>query len=128
MKDKLVLADGTVIELESSSSLFNFQVLFQTKQEMVTIWDKFIPRNLTEVVLKDSKGVVMARYENLVFINESSTIKEDGTILTSFNLREKTETELLKEELSLLKAGQEIQDGAIEDLGTAVSDIAGGIQ
>ena len=126
MKDILIFKDGTRIEFESGSSLSNLEVVSSTKEEMVSIWDKMTNDNLKAVQIEHNEQII-ANYENLVFVNVSSVEEADGTIKSSFNLREKTETELLKEEVALLKAGYEIHDGAISDLGTAVSEIDGGV-
>ena len=76
------------------------------------------------MLIKNADGVIVGRYSNLLLENETSTVQEDGTVLTSFHLREKTEVEMLKEEISDLKESREINTGAIEDLGKAVSELA----
>lgn len=126
MKDVLILKDGTRIEFESSSSLSNIEVVSSTKEEMVSILDKMTNDNLKAIQIKHDEQII-ANYENLVFVNVSFVEEAGGTIKSSFNLREKTETELIKEEVALLKAGYEIHDGAISELGIAVSKIAGGV-
>lgn len=124
MKDKLILANETEIEIESASSLSNVKIASQTKYDMVSVWDMLTEGNLKSIQIKNSDGIVIGNYENLILDSESSTIQKDGTILTSFHLREKTEVELLKEEVALLKEGQEINTGAIGDIGEAVSNLA----
>lgn len=126
MKEKLILKDGTLIEIESGSSIGNISVVSESKSAMVSVWDKLTDENLKEVQAMNSDGTVIGQYSNLILDSETSIIQSDGTVLTSFHLREKTEVELLREEVEELKAGQEVQDGAISDLGAAVSDIAGG--
>lgn len=124
MKDKLILANETEIEIESASSLSDIKIISQTKYDMISVWDMMSDGNLKSVQIKNSDGIVVGNYENLILNNESSTIQKDGTILTSFRLREKTEVELLKEEVTLLKEGQEINTGAIGDIGKVVSNLA----
>lgn len=126
MKDKLILGSQAEIELEEGSSLSGLKVLSATKEDMAACWDLFTADNLKTVQIKNSGGVVTGEYENLIFVSETSRLQEDGSILTAFRLREKTELELLREELAAMKEGQEIQDGAIADLGAAVSAIAEG--
>lgn len=124
MKDKLVLADQTEIEIKSASSLSDVKIVSQTKYDIISIWDMMTEENLKSVQIKNSDGVVVGNYENLILDNETSAIQKDGTILTSFHLREKTEVELLKEEVALLKEGLEINTGAIGDIGEVVSNLA----
>lgn len=100
MKDILVLADGTTVELESGASLGSMQSVFSDKASMVETWDKFTDENLKSVQITDGNGTVLAEYTDLVLVSVTSTEQEDETILTTFALREKTETELLKEQMA----------------------------
>ena len=124
--DFLILKDETRIQIQPGSSLSNIQVVLLTKDELISTWDKMTNENLKQVQI-ESNGNIIANYTNLVLVDVKSSEQQDSTIKSIFNLREKTETELLKEEVALLKAGYEIHDGAISDLGTAVSEIAGGV-
>ena len=126
MKDKLILKDQTTIEIEAGASLSDITVLSSTKEEMIEKWDALTKDNLSAVEVKNSEDVTIATYTELILVSETSVILEDGAISTSFNLREKTDIEKLQEEVALLKEGQEVQDGAISDLGTVVSEIATG--
>lgn len=98
MKDKMILKDGTTLELENGASLGNMQVVFQDKTSMVETWDKFTDENLKSVQITDGNDAVIAEYTDLILVSVTSAEKEDGTILTTFALREKTEVELLKEQ------------------------------
>ncbi len=126
MKDTLLFNDKTTIDLESGSVLDDIKVLSATKQDMLAAWDKFTDFNLKSVQIKNKDGVPVGHYENLVLENETSVIRSDGSILTSFRLREKSDVELLKEQIDTMKEQQEVQDGAIADLGEAVSGLAEG--
>lgn len=123
-KDKLILNNQTQIEIESASSLSDIRVVFDTKDDMVSTWDMLTPENLKSVQIQNSNGVTIANYENLILESETSKVHTDETILTSFHLREKTEVEFLRERVEQLENGQEVQDGAISDLGEAVSSLA----
>ena len=101
MKDILVLADGTEIALESGASLGSMQVVFADKVSMVETWDKFADANLKTVQITDGNGNVLAEYTDLVLVSVTSTEQADGTILTVFALRQKSEVELLKEQLAV---------------------------
>ena len=99
MKDTLILNDGSVIELETGASLSSLSVLSESKTAMVETWDKLTDENLSAVQIKNGDGVVVANYTNLAFISETSTVNSDGSVLTTFKLREKTQTEIELEEL-----------------------------
>lgn len=103
MKDILVLSDGTEIALEIGASLGNMQVVFPDKDSMVKAWDAMTDENLKTVQITDGNGTVTAEYTDLVLASVTSTEQEDETILTTFALREKTETELLAEKTKALE-------------------------
>ena len=126
MKDTLILKDQTVLELETGASLTNITILSANKAEMVEKWDKMTKDNLSAVQVKNADGAVIGNYMDLILVSETSTILADGTISTTLHLREKTDMERLEEKVEALMAGQAVQDGAISDLGTAVSDISAG--
>lgn len=121
MKDKLILNNQTQIELEAGASLSNMMVLSETKYDMVSVWDMLTPENLKSVQIQNGDGVTVANYANLVLDSETSNEQEDGMILTSFHLREKTDIE---KRLDTLEENQEVQDGAIMDLGDAVGALS----
>ena len=123
MKDKLILNDGATVELEPGASLSSMQAVFADKASMIITWDKFTADNLKTVQIKNGENLTAA-YNDLLLVSETSLVQEDGTILTSFHLREKTEMELLKEEVAALKEGQAIHDGAIMEVAAVVSVIA----
>lgn len=126
MKDKLILNNQSQINIESESSLSDMKVVSATKYDMISTWDMLTEENLKHIEIQSEDGIAIGIYDNILLDSETSSIQQDGTILTSFHLREKTEFELLRERVEQLENGQEVQDGAISDLGTAVSDLAEG--
>ena len=123
MKDTMILRDGTVIELEAGASLGDIRVMAADRADMAATWAKLTPENLAVVQVKNGAGLVAGNYTDLVLDAETSTAAADGTVLTSYHLRPKTER--LTERVGAVESGQEVQDGAINDLGTAVGEIAG---
>lgn len=120
-KDKLILKDGTEIELETGASLSSLGVLSADKADMLATWDKLTPDNLSSVQIKNGDGLVVGNYTDLILVSETSTINPDGSILTYFNLREKSDIE---KRLDAIEDGQEMQNGAINDLGEITSVLA----
>ena len=88
---------------------------------MVSAWELFTPSNLTHVQIALEDGQVVGDYHNMVLVNETSTVLEDGKVETSFNLREKTPEEV---RLDALEAAMAVHDSAINDLGAATSEIS----
>lgn len=124
MNEKLVLNNREKIDIENSSSIADMKVLSDTKYGMVSVWDMLTEENLNHIEIQIDDGTVVGTYDNILLDSETSTILLDGKILTSFHLREKTEVELLRERVERLENGQDVQDGAISDLGAAVSGMA----
>ena len=124
MKDKIILNNQLQINIESGSSLSDIKILSETKYDMLSTWDILAEENLKHIKIQTEDGTVVGTYDNILLDSETSTILLDGKILTSFHLREKTEVELLRERIEELESGQEVQDGAISDLGAAVSGLA----
>lgn len=124
--EKIILNNQSQLNIETGSSLSDMKILSDTKYDMVSKWDMFNEENLKHIEIQTEDGTVIGTYDNILLDSETSTIQPDGKILTNFHLREKTDIELLREEVKALKEVQEVQDGAISDLGTAVSDLAEG--
>ena len=72
------------------------------------------PENLLLIQILNSSGLVCGTYSDIVFVSETSVEQEDGTILTTFRLREKTE----------LEKRADMLDGAVGDLGAVTSALA----
>lgn len=120
---KLVLADSAEINLEGGAALGYMKAHYENKAAMVADWNKMTVENLKTVqILTDD--VVVGNYTDMILENETSALQEDGSVDTIWNIRQKTKIEKLKDEISDLKQGQEIQDGAIADLGEVVSVMA----
>ena len=88
---------------------------------MLEQWEMLTPENLKEVKVQNGDGLTIGIYQELVLLSETSVVTSDGSVLTTYHLREKTDTE---RRLEALEAGQEIQNGAISDLGSVTSAIA----
>lgn len=125
-KDKLVLTDGTEIELETSSGISALSCNVENKDAACGLWKQFTPENLKDVTIKNSDGLIIGKYPNMVLDHITGADNTDGTAQITFSLREKSVEELLTERVAALEEGQQTQDEAIGDLGQAVSDIAEG--
>lgn len=127
-KDKLVLADGTKITLESSQGMEALDVRVADRAAACALWEKFTGKNLGTIRIEDSRGGVMGEYSGMVLDHVTGRDDADGSVLATFSLRGKTTEEILLERIVALEAGQQTQDDAISDLGQAVSDVAEGGQ
>ncbi len=125
-KDKLVLADGTEINLESSQGIAALNVAVKSKAAAAELWEKFSTSNLKEVQIKNTEGNVTGKYEDMVLDHIRGVDNADGTVQVTFCLCSRPMEDILLKKIAALEAGQQTQDAAIGDLGQAVSDIAEG--
>lgn len=126
-KDTLVLHDNTEIELEAGARLGALQILSADKAAMVAVWDRLTPANLATAQIKGDDGRMIASYTDLVPGDPAITavhVNPDGSILTTFAIRPKTDLELLAERVAANTEVLNIHDGAIGDIAAAVSATA----
>lgn len=121
MKDTMILTDGTIIELEAGASLSALRVAAVDRAAMLDTWAKLTPANLASMQIKNGDGTVTGNFTDLVLVSETSTVAVDGSVLTDYCLREKTAEE---KRLDALEEGYEVHDGAIGDMGAALSVVA----
>lgn len=119
----MVLADGTQINLTGGAAMGYMKVHYADRAAMVADWEKLTPENLKVVQIK-TDGTVTGNYEELILESETSTLVAGGGVDTVWKIREKTEFERMREEIDALKESQNVQDGAIEDLGAMTSALA----
>ena len=108
MKDTMILKDGTIIELEAGASLGALQVAATDRTAMVGTWAKLTPENLAAIQIQNGDGLVVGNYTDLVMESETSTVAADGSVLTSYHLRPKTDVELLAERVAAVEETTDI--------------------
>ena len=123
-KDKLILKNGAEIELEAGASLGALQVLSADRAAMLATWQQLRPDNLSQVQIKNGAGLTVGTYTDLVLVSETSVVAPDGKVLTTYSLRPKTDVERLEEKVAAVEAGQQVQDGAINDVATLAGTLA----
>lgn len=122
MKDKLILKDGTTIELETGASLKELTTVFTEWAAAASVMPKLTEENLSKVEVQNGEGLNRGNYTDLMLQPGSWEAKEDGVHIT-ISLREKTEIE---KRLDNVETGQQTQDGAIADMGEVVGKLAEG--
>ncbi len=118
MKDKMILKDGTVMEMEACASLGAVQILSADCAEMAATWEKLTDENLQEVQIQNGEGLTVGRYQDLILVSETSVRREEGDILTAYSFREKT---IGEKRMDQMEQEQEIQNGAITEIGAMVA-------
>ncbi len=117
---KLILSDNTEIPVSNGSTLFDIMV---EPARYSSMWNHLTESNLKRVRLVLENGDLLDQKENLVVDSEYS-FRENEFVKCHFYLREKTEVELLREQVAALTAELGVHDGAIADMGEAISSLA----
>lgn len=121
--DKIILKNKTEFEIAEGASLGNIQIQSKDFDGIKTITDAFTADNLAEVTFTHN-GETSGKYTDLksdgftYAPNTDEAGKEDGTYTVTIRLRTKTEMEKAIDEL---KAGHEVNAGAIQDLADMVA-------
>lgn len=122
---KLILQNNTEIQVKEGSTIFDIMI---DPSDYSYMWEALTESNLKLVKLISESGDLLDQKENLVVASENS-FREKDLVSCHFYLREKTEVEQLREQIAALTAELSVHDGAIADMGEAISDLAeeGGI-
>ena len=123
-KDKLILKNGAEIELEAGAYRGALQVLSADRAAMLATWELLIPDNLAAVQIKNGVGTIVGTHTDLVLASETSVVASDGKVLTTYSLRPKTDVERLTERVAVVEEGQQVQDGAINDVAKLAGSLA----
>lgn len=121
--DKIILANKTEFEIADGASLGNIQIQSADFAGIETITKAFSGDNLAKVTFTHN-GEESGEYTDLksdgftYTPNVGEDGKEDGTYIVTVRLRTKTEMEKAIDEL---KAGHEVNAGAIQDLADMVA-------
>lgn len=121
--DKIILKNKTEFEIADGASLGNIQIQSADFAGIETITKAFSGDNLAKVTFTHN-GEVSGEYTDLksdgftYMPNMGEDGTEDGTYTVTVSLRTKTEMEKAIDEL---KAGHEVNAGAIQDLADMVA-------
>lgn len=121
--DKLKFADGTIIDIEEGASLGEVTHIASNEANALFVCGKVTAENVASLQFLHGEAVT-GDFQNVVIA--APTTREDGegeSVVVRMHFREKTDVEL---RLDALEEGQTVQDGAIEDIGAVLSDMAEG--
>lgn len=121
--DKLKFTDGTIIDIEDGATLSEVTHIATNEANALIVCGKVTAENVSTLQFLHGEAVT-GDYQNVIIA--APTTREDGdegAVIVRMHFREKTDVEL---RLDALEEGQTVQDGAIEDIGLVLSDIAEG--
>lgn len=121
---KLILSNNAEIGVNDGSTIFDLMV---NPSDYANMWENLTEDGLKTVTLTSENGDFIDRLSDLAVDHELSTREKDA-VVCHFYLREKNETELeikkLREQIVSLTAELSVHDGAIADMGAAISGLA----
>lgn len=120
--DKLRFMDGTEINIEDGASLSNVTYIAPNEADAIFVCEKITPENVSTLQFLHDDAVT-GDYQGVMIAEPTTRENGDGeTVIVRMHFREKTDLEM---RMDALEESQEVQDGAIEDIGMVLSDMAG---
>lgn len=121
--NKLKFVDGTIINIEDGATLGEVVYIADNDPDAIYICSLITPANVNHLEFLIDENVVGV-YDNIAVAAPATRENGDGeTVIVRMHFREKDPIEV---RVDALEESREIQDGAIEDIGAALSDIAEG--
>lgn len=128
-KEKIVLKDGTMYQIENGASENQVQVVLQSVDEFPGVFNKFTESNLESYQIQNAEGLTCTTRTNK-YLTDAVVEERESDVLVTFRLADvdmvQKQLAELKSEVEGVKEGQEVQDEAIYDLGKNVSRIVEG--
>jgi len=126
------LANGYTFPIEDGASISDIVHMAVDEEAALDVCEELTDENLRHVEFRDVNDIVIGSYDYLAKIeNPTRQTQDDGiTVKVCICLRQKDTVEIRLDEIEerqrQIIETQEIQDGAIEDIGIALSDLAEG--
>lgn len=122
--DYMKLADKTQITIEDGASLDHIIHISETEADATAVCAAVTGENIAHVEFwAEDAEQPYGVYDDLALNAPPTRHDDNGAVVVTISLREKTDIE---KRLDALEESQEIQDGAIEDIGMVLSDMAEG--
>ncbi len=121
--DKLRFMDGTIIDIEDGATLSEVTHIASNEANALIVCGKVTAEKVASLQFLHGDAVT-GDYQNVVIA--APTTREDGeegAVIVRMHFREKTDLEI---RVDALEESQDVQDGAIEDIGAVLSDMSEG--
>lgn len=127
--EKIIFIDGTTLSIDAISQTGNQLVVSVHNGDFAVLETRFSDKaNLEKIILADEQDNRMAAFKNFSILKQITKrknvtvdeIEEITADIIDVTLQQESEVEIA---LRKLQAGQEIQDGAIEELGGIIGEM-----
>lgn len=120
---KVILKDKYEIETVAFPSLMEIKTKVADLNAAAALKEKLTADNISEVTTTNDAGLEVGHYTDQVLAVLTADLLTADGIEVTIGLRDKTDVEKLEDRVN---ASQAVQDGAIADMGAALSDMAEG--
>lgn len=121
--DKLKFTDGTIIDIEDGATLSEVTHIASNEANALFVCGKVTAENVASLQFLHGDAVT-GDYQNVIIAAPATRENGEGeSVIVRMHFREKTDLEI---RVDALEEGQTVQDGAIEDIGLVLSDMAEG--
>lgn len=120
---KLVFKNDAELVIPEFTDPIDVVKTYNTIAEIGEEFAKFAPENVSTIKVYDDEDVMFAQFEGMFFggVTVNNLLTNDGTKFEAhFSFRQKTQMEIMAEQIAALQESQDLQDGAIEDLADTV--------
>ena len=131
--EKIILADKTELEIQAGGSLGENVVVVPDFADLKTVAEALTKEGNLRTVQYKTDEQITGEYTDMKLetpLFKSVDYTQEKKVTAVFGIREKTELEkrmdAMEKEMESVKTEQTVQDGAIAELGGAVSELAGG--
>lgn len=131
--ERIMLKDNTEFEIKAGATLRETTVVVEDFAALQKVAESLTKEGNLDLVKYKNGMQVTSTYQDMKLeapLFKDVTYTEKQKVAAAFGIREKTEMEkrmdAVEKEMREFKGGQEIQDGAIADLGNIVSGMVEG--
>jgi len=120
---KIVFKDNSELVINAFTDPIDVVKEYDDIAKVGLEFSKFAPENVSTLKVFDDEGIMFAQFDGMFFggVTVNNLLTNDGTKFEAhFSFRQKTQMEIMQEQIAALQESQDLQDGAIEDLADTV--------
>lgn len=120
---KIVFKDNSELVINAFTDPIDVIKEYDNIAEAGLEFAKFAPENVSTMKVFDDDGIMFAQFDGMFFggVTVNNILTDDGTKFEAhFSFRQKTQMEIMQEQIAAIQESQDLQDGAIEDLADTV--------
>ena len=115
---KIVFKDGSELAISEFTDPIDVVKTYDTMGEIGNEFAKFSPENCSTLLVYDDEDAEIAQFDNMYF--GGVRVENLDGFEAHFTFRQKSQMEVMAEQIAALQESQDLQDGAIEDIASEV--------